>query len=334
MPTPVTNKSRTLKELMHEVCRRQHKSRKTEASYFNWVRRFSLFHNRRRLRDMGVQEIASFLNHLAVQGRVAASTQNQALCAILFVYRDVLGIDLPFIPNITLATRPKTLPVVFTREEIARILSQMRGVHRLLAELMYATGVRISEAVSLRVKDLSFETCSLTVRQGKGSKDRTTVLPEELHGPLSSQLELARSVWEMDLRDGLGWVELPFALSRKYPQAPREWGWQWVWPSHQRSREPETGRLGRYHIFPDATQKAFRRALLETGIAKQGGCHSLRHSFATHLLEAGYDLRTIQELLGHTDLRTTMIYTHVLSRGAGAVRSPITGLELRRAANL
>ena len=274
---------------------------------------------------MGVEQIRQFLSRLAVEGRVSASTQNQALCALLFLYRDVLGVELPYVEGIERAERPVRVPVVFTREEAGRRLAQIPGTYNLIASLLYGSGLRLVEALRLRVKDLDFDYGQITVRDGKGEKDCRTVLPCPLAQPLRAQLARVKLLHEQDLREGYGAVHLPYALERKYPTAAREWVWQYVFPSAARSADPRSGAVRRHHTSPDSVQREVRRALRRAGIAKHGGCHTLRHSLATHLLEDGYDLRTIQELLGHSDVRTTQIYTHVLNKGGRGVRRPLEG---------
>jgi integron integrase len=273
---------------------------------------------------MGADQIRQFLTHLAVKSNVAASTQNQALCALLFLYRDVLRVELPYVEGIERARQPARVPVVFTRQEVERLLAQLSGTPGLIAGLLYGSGLRLMEALRLRVKDVDFDYQQITVRSGKGEKDRRTILPQPLTEPLQYQLARVRLVHEQDLREGFGAVQLPYALARKYPNAAREWAWQYVFPSANLSTDPrEDNTLRRHHASPDGVQRAVKRAVRLAGITKHGGCHTLRHSFATHLLEDGYDLRTIQELLGHADVRTTMIYTHVLNKGGRGVRSPL-----------
>lgn len=305
------------------VARLRHLSLATERTYSDWIKRFILFHRKRHPKEMGAFEIRQFLSHLAVIGRVAASTQNQALCVLLFLYRDVLAIELPYVEGIERAKRPARVPAVFTRQEVAQVLANLSGTYYLVASLLYGSGLRLTEGLRLRVKDLDFDYGQLTVRAGKGEKDRRTVLPRPLEEPLRRQLARVRQLHEQDLGDGYGAVHLPYALERKYPQAAREWCWQYVFPSHKLSQDPRSGVTRRRHCSPDSVQKEVKRALRKAGITKHGGCHTLRHSFATHLLEDGYDLRTIQELLGHSDVRTTMIYTHVLNKGGRGVKSPL-----------
>jgi len=312
-----------LLEAVHSVARLRHLSLGTERAYSDWIRRFILFHEKRHPKEMGAEEIRQFLSHLAVEGRVAASTQNVALCALLFLYRDVLGVELPYVEGIERAKRPARVPVVFTRSEVTTLLSKLSGTYKLIAGLLYGSGLRLMEALRLRVKDLDFATCEITVRDGKGEKDRRTVLPRPLCEPLRRHLERVRLLRDQDSREGYGEVYLPYALGRKYPNAAGEWAWQWVFPSAKLSADPRSGVTRRRHTSADSVQREVKRAIRAAGITKHGGCHTLRHSFATHLLEDGYDLRTIQELLGHSDVRTTQIYTHVLNKGGRGVRSPL-----------
>ncbi|MCA1634961.1 MAG: integron integrase, partial [Acidobacteria bacterium] len=273
--------------------------------------------------ELGADEIRQFLSHLAVEGNVAASTQNVALCAILFLYRDVLRVELPYVEGIERAKRPARVPVVFTRAEAAALLSRLSSTYKLIAGLLYGAGLRLTEALRLRVKDLDFEYMEILVRDGKGEKDRRTILPVPLREPLGHQVKRVKLLHEQDLREGLGEVYLPYALGRKYPNAAKEWAWQYVFPSAKLSVDPRSGVTRRHHTSADSVQREVKSAIRRAGITKHGGCHTLRHSFATHLLEDGYDLRTIQELLGHSDVRTTQIYTHVLNKGGRGVRSPL-----------
>ena len=305
------------------VARMRHLSLRTEHAYCDWIRRFIIFQHKRHPSEMGAEQIRQFLTHLAVEANVSASTQNQALCALLFLYRDVLRVELPYIDGIERAKRPARVPVVFTRQEVERLLAQLSGSYALIASLLYGSGLRLMEALRLRVKDVDFDYQQITVRAGKGEKDRRTILPRPLAEPLQLHLARVKPLHEQDLREGYGAVHLPYALARKYPQVAREWAWQYVFPSANLSVDPREDDMKRHHASPDGVQRAVRRAVSLAGITKQGGCHTLRHSFATHLLEDGYDLRTIQELLGHADVRTTMIYTHVLNKGGRGVRSPL-----------
>jgi len=312
-----------LLDSVRAVARLRHLSIRTERAYSDWSRRFILYHRKRHPSEMGVGEIRQFLSHLAVEGRVSASTQNVALCALLFLYRDVLGTELSFVDGVVRAKRPARLPVVFSRQEVEAIMSRLPGVYRLIAGLLYGSGLRLLEALRLRVKDLDFDYMEILVRDGKAEKDRRAVLPRPLADPLRRQIEKARRLHELDLLEGCGEVYLPYALQRKYPNAAKEWAWQYVFPSAKLSADPRSGLTRRHHASADSMQKMVKRALHAAGVQKHGGCHTLRHSFATHLLEDGYDLRTIQELLGHSDVRTTQIYTHVLNKGGRGVRSPL-----------
>jgi integron integrase len=312
-----------LLEEVRTVARLKHLSLRTETAYLHHIRRFIVFHGKRHPTTMGETEIRAYLAHLAVDQQVAASTQNVALCALLFLYREVLHVDLPHVTDIERARRPARIPVVFTRSEVHAILANLYGEYHLMASLLYGSGLRLMECLRLRVKDLDFEYQQLTVRDGKGAKDRITMLPRSLTDALQQQLAYARRLHEKDLADGFGAVYLPFALERKYRNAATEWSWQYLFPAPRRSRDPRSGLLRRHHLSEDILQRAVKTAMTQAGIAKAGSCHTLRHSFATHLLEDGYDIRTVQELLGHKDVRTTMIYTHVLNRGGRAVRSPL-----------
>jgi integron integrase len=308
---------------VRETLRRKHYSLRTEASYLSWIRRFILFHGKRHPRDMGKPEIESFLTHLAVQRQVAASTQNQALSAILFLYRQVLNMEVePPIHSIR-ARRSHHLPTVLSKEEAGQILGCMAGSRQLMAKLLYGSGLRLMECLRLRVKDIDFAQRQVLVREGKGLRDRVTMLPESLIPPLREHLQRVRRLHQSDLQSGAGAVFLPYALERKLPGASQEWVWQYVFPATDLSADPRTGVTRRHHASPNALQRAVRNAASLAGISKRVGCHTFRHSFATHLLENGYDIRTVQELLGHKDVKTTMIYTHVLNRGGLAVRSPL-----------
>jgi integron integrase len=287
-----------------------------------WIRRFIFFHGKRHPAEMGAPEITKFLSSLAVEGNVAASTQNQALSALLFLYRDVLDQDLPWLDDVVRAKRPARIPVVLTRDEVRTVLLQMHGVPRLMAMLLYGAGLRLLECAHLRVKDVDFARSQLVVRSGKGDKDRVTMLPAVVKAELTRHLEAVKQQHEMDLRHGAGWVELPSALARKYPNAGREWPWQWVFPATRIYVERATGQRRRHHLHESVLQRAVREALMKAAIPKRASCHTFRHSFATHLLEDGHDIRTVQELLGHRDVNTTMIYTHVLNRGPAGVQSP------------
>jgi integron integrase len=288
-----------------------------------WVRRFILFHGKRNPADMGEPEITRFLSSLATDGRVSASTQNQALSALLFLYQEVLGRDLEWLKDVIRAKRPVRLPVVLTRDEVGAVLRELRGVTWLMASLMYGSGLRLMECCRLRVKDIDLARGEIVVRDGKGGKDRVTLLPATLRQPIASHLDQVFRLHQQDLRRGDGRAPLPGALVRKYPNAPAEWGWQWVFPATRFYRETGTGIRYRHHLHESVVQRSVKEAVRLARIHKPASCHTLRHSFATHLLEAGYDIRTIQELLGHSDVATTMIYTHVLNRGGRGVKSPL-----------
>ncbi|KAB2969670.1 MAG: integron integrase, partial [Thermoanaerobaculia bacterium] len=307
--------------------RRRRLSPRTELAYRAWARRFVLFNGKRHPSELGAGDVAAFLTHLAVEHGVSASTQNQALAALLFLYREVLGADLGPLPEAARARRPKRLPVVLSREEARRLLGALAGVERLVALLLYGGGLRLHEALRLRVKDLDFDRHELTVRSGKGDRDRRTMLPAAAAEPLRRHLESVRRLHLQDLAAGMGTVELPGALARKLLSAPKEWAWQWVFPSPRYSADPRSGEVRRHHLHPDRVQRAVSSAARRSGIAKRVTCHTLRHSFATHLLEAGYDIRTVQELLGHRQVTTTMVYTHVLNKGGLGVRSPLDRLS-------
>jgi len=312
-----------LLDQVRDAIRIRHYSIRTEQSYIQWIKRYIFFHNKTHPRNMGEAQISAFLTHLAVDKNVSASTQNQALSALLFLYKDVLDIKLEWISDVVRAKRPKRLPVVLSPAEVAQILKLIKGTNGLMARLMYGTGMRLMEVLRLRVKDVDFSYIQILVRSGKGDKDRVTLLPESLLSDLRQQIEYARGLHKSDLADGYGRVELPFALARKYPNAAREFAWQYVFPSGQRSVNPRNGEVGRHHLDEKNISRAIRNAARQTGIHKPVSSHTLRHSFATHLLEQGYDIRTIQELLGHRDVKTTMIYTHVMNRGGRGVKSPL-----------
>lgn len=312
-----------LLEQVRDVLRYRHYSYRTEQSYIHWIKRYIYFHNKKHPREMGADEIVEYLTHLAVKRKVSPSTQNQALSALLFLYKQVLQIDLPWLDNIKRAKRKKYIPVVFTPDEVKRLLAQFEGTQWLIFSLLYGAGLRLSECVRLRVKDVDFHYRQLIIRDSKGYKDRVTVLPAPLIEPLRNHMVRVKERHELDLKMGYGDVYLPFALSKKYPNADREWHWQFVFPSANISTDPETGRQRRHHVYDRSLQRAMKRALVKAQIAKPAGTHTLRHSFATHLLQDGYDIRTVQELLGHKDVKTTQIYTHVLQKGGAAVRSPL-----------
>jgi len=303
-----------------------HYSIRTEQVYVDWSRRFILFHGKRHPRDMGAPELESFLSHLAVDRGVSASTQNQAKAALLFLYKQVLDIDLPWLADITAAKVARRLPVVLTPREVRSLLHELDGTMWLVASLLYGTGMRIMEALRLRVKDVEFERREIIVREGKGNKDRVTVLPENLIAPMREQLERARSQHRADLEIGLGEVYLPDALARKAPASARAWGWQYVFPSRGISIDRRSGARRRHHLLEQSVQRAVALAARRAGIDKPCTPHTLRHCFATHMLQSGYDIRTVQELLGHSDVATTMIYTHVLNKGGRGVTSPFDQL--------
>jgi integron integrase len=300
-----------------------HYSYRTEQQYLFWVRRFILFHGRRHPADMAAAEVEAFLTHLAVDRQVSASTQNQALAALLFLYQKVLLIELPWIDGIVRAKQPRYLPVVLTPGEAKGVLSQLDGEYWLIGSLLYGAGLRLREALTLRVKDLQFEYRQLIVRSGKGAKDRSAILPESLLAPLQRHLLTVKAQHEHAIRRGFGGVELPYALAGKYPNAHLEWGWQYVFPAKRPSRDPRSGAWRRHHVYPESVQRQMKAAVKASGLSKPATCHTFRHSFATHLLENGYDIRTVQELLGHKDVKTTQIYTHVMRKGANAVQSPL-----------
>jgi integron integrase len=308
---------------VRRVLRLKHYSLRTETTYVAWIRRFILTNDKRHPRDMGEAEVERFLSALAVEGKVAAATQNQALAALLFLYKQVLLIDLPWMEGVVRAKRSMHVPTVLSREEITRVLGRMEGRPWLLASLLYGTGMRLMEVLRLRIKDVDFGRNEITVRDGKGGKDRRTMLPRSLVEPLQRELERARLLHHSDVLDGFGEVWMPHALARKHPTAPREVGWQYVFPSPKRAIDPRDGKQRRHHFDDGLLSRALKKACREANVAKQVSAHTLRHSFATHLLEAGYDIRTVQELLGHKDVATTQIYTHVLNRGGHGVLSPL-----------
>ena len=312
--------------LLDEVRNRirvKHYSLRTERVYIAWIRRFILANGKRHPRTLGQPEIEAFLTHLAVEGQVAASTQNQALAALLFLYREVLAMELPWLDGIVRAKRPQRVPTVLSVREVASLLAQLDGRMWLVASLLYGTGMRVLECMRLRVKDVDFGRNEIIIREGKGAKDRRTVLPQSLVEPLQREVTRAKALHDDDLRAGLGAAYLPRALQRKFPNAARDFGWQYLFPTAKRSMDPKTGIERRHHLDPEALSRALRRARSRADIAKPVTAHTFRHSFATHLLERGYDIRTVQELLGHKDVATTQIYTHVLNRSASGVVSPL-----------
>jgi len=312
-----------LLDRVRAAIRARHYSPRTESAYVHWIRRFILYHGKRHPRDMGEPEVVAFLSVLATVGHVSASTQNQALGAIVFLYREVLGTRLDWLAGIVRATRPVRMPVVLSREEVGALLTRLSGSVWLMSALMYGAGLRLMEVAELRVKDVDVAGREIRVRDGKGRKDRVTVLPARIADAVVEHLVKVRALHERDVSEGAGWVALPDALSRKYANAGREWRWQWVFPATRTYVDRDNGQRRRHHLHESVVQRAVRQAAREAGIAKTATCHTLRHSLATHLLEAGYDIRTIQELLGHRDVSSTMIYTHVLNRGGRGVRSPL-----------
>jgi integron integrase len=311
-----------LLDQVRQRIRARHYSRRTEKAYVHWIKRYIFFHDKRHPAEMGADEVTAFLTALAVDGKVAASTQNQALSALLFLYREVLAVELPWLDGLVRAKPPHRLPIVLTREEVRAVLGKLNGVPRLMALLLYGAGLRLLECCRLRIKDVDFGSNQLFIRDGKGHKDRATMLPAAVKTPLADHIERVRAEHQADVRRGAGWVELPWALARKYPNAGREWGWQWVFPATRMYVDRQTGQRRRHHLHESVLQRAVKDAARASGLAKHATCHSFRHSFATHLLEDGQDIRTVQELLGHQDVSTTMIYTHVLNRGPAGVRSP------------
>ena len=324
-PRAVYQKPKLLPTVRRAI-RARHFSHRTEESYVNWIRRFILFHGKKHPLLMGPDEVREYLTHLAVARKVAASTQNQALCALIFLYKQVLGRELGFVTDIVRAQTPKRLPIVLSRDEVKAILAELAGVGRTAVSLIYGSGLRLMECLELRVKDIDVGRGQIVVRSGKGDKDRVSVLPKVVVPALEAQTREARRI--TDCRDG--WTEypatMPEALDRKYPNAPREWGWQYVFPARGLCLDKSTGELRRHHLHETVVQRAVKEAVRRAGVTKPASCHTFRHSFATHLLEDGYDIRTVQKLLGHRDIRTTMIYTHVLDQGVLGVRSPMDRL--------
>jgi integron integrase len=312
-----------LLDQVRDVIRRKHYSIRTEQAYIDWIKRFILFHHKRHPAEMAESEITEFLTHLAVKANVAAATQNQALSALLFLYREVLQQKIGWLDRVERAKKPARLPVVLTRAEVRRIFPHLHGTAKLMAGLLYGSGLRLMECARLRVKDVDLGYLTITVRDTKGGKDRVTMVPTNLAQGLQRHLLKRRSQHEQDLVDGFGNVHLPHALARKYPHASREWMWQYVFASSRVSLDPRSGQMQRHHIAESILQRAVKEAISRSGIDKPATCHTLRHSFATHLLERGYDIRTVQELLGHKDVSTTMIYTHVLNRPGIGVKSPL-----------
>ncbi|MBI5007590.1 MAG: integron integrase [Nitrosomonadales bacterium] len=329
MVTPkISDKSTTaqppkLLDQVRDKLRVKHYSIRTEQAYTGWIKRYIYFHGKRHPKDMGAAEIEAFLTNLAVEGNVSASTQNLAKSSLLFLYREVLEIELPWLDNVTQAKVPKRLPVVLTVSEVQSVLSQLNGTHLLIASLLYGGGMRLMEAVRLRVKDVDFERREILVREGKGFKDRVTMLPETIIDSLKAHMARVKALHAEDLAQGYGEVYMPFALDKKYPTAGRDWSWQYVFPSKNLSVDPRSGKTRRHHVDEKGVQRAVKQAVRDAELTKPATPHTLRHSFATHLLQSGYDIRTVQELLGHSDVSTTMIYTHVLNKGGRGVVSPL-----------
>jgi integron integrase len=312
-----------LLEQVRAAIRRRHYSYRTEEAYVQWIKRYIYFHGKRHPQEMGEPEVTAFLNYLGGERNVAAATQNQALSAIIFLYGEVLRQPLPWLDGLERARRPARIPTVLTAEEVQRLLGRMQGTKWLMASLLYGAGLRLRECLKLRVKDVDFEYRQILVRDGKGAKDRVTMLPQSVTEPLKAHLQQAKVLHDRDIVEGFGEVELPDALRRKYPRAAYEWGWQFVFPSYKLSTDPRTGVIRRHHVYENYLVRGVKQAARAAGIHKHVSCHTLRHSFATHLLENGYDIRTVQELLGHSDVSTTMIYTHVLNKGGRGLKSPL-----------
>ena len=334
MDTPTTTESPSPKllDLVKNAIRVRHYSLRTEESYVYWIRGFVRFNGLRHPRDLSAKEVTAYLTHLAVERDVAAATQQQALSALLFLYKQVLGIDLPWLDDIVRPKKPARLPTVLNEREVECILSLMEGVHGLMARLIYGTGLRLLECLRLRVKDVDFERREILVRDGKGAKDRVTMLPATLVAPLRNHLARSRVFFDLDRAASRPGVYLPHALERKYPVAGKSWAWFWVFPADGQSVDPVSGIERRHHQHEKSIQRALKKAVAQAGVCKPVSVHTLRHSFATHVLQAGYDIRTVQELLGHSDVSTTMIYTHVLNRGGRGVASPLDRLVTEGAA--
>ncbi|MFA7351169.1 MAG: integron integrase [Methylotenera sp.] len=321
--TPAEPAPQKLLDLVRDKIRVKHYSIRTETQYLQWIKRFILFHNKRHPREMGAKEVEAFLTHLAIVGNVSASTQNQALSALLFLYREIFELELPWLNEVVRAKKPQRLPVVLSKPEVTNILTRMQGTYGLIARLLYGTGMRIMECCRLRVQDIDFDRGEILIRDGKGAKDRVTMLPQSLVEPLRTHLEWRKSLFEDDAAKEKSEVYLPDALERKYPNAANSWIWQYVFCSGSYSIDPRSGRQRRHHLDEKLIQRAVKKAVIDAGINKLATPHTFRHSFATHLLEGGYDIRTVQELLGHSDVATTMIYTHVLNKGGRGVSSPL-----------
>lgn len=318
--------TKRLRDEFRDIIRTHHYSYRTGETYWNWVKRFILFHNKRHPRDMRTDESQAFLSYLATHGKVSASTQNQALSSLLFLYKKVLNIDLPWIEDVVRAKRPVRVPVVLTRSEVAKVLRGMQGKHWLMAKLMYGGGLQLNECLRLRVQDIDKELLQITVRNGKGAKDRYTILPETELAHINHQLESVRQVFACDLEQRRNGVSLPQAIDRKFRGARNDWKWQYLFPSSKYAYIHHNQSLRRHHAHPSSLTRALKKAVDQSGVSKRVSSHTLRHSFATHLIENGYDIRTVQELLGHAQVQTTEIYTHVLKRGGRAVKSPLDGL--------
>jgi integron integrase len=324
-PNPEAPRRKMLSEVVVEKLRAGHYSRRTEEAYLGWIRRFIRFHGGRHPRELREREVVAFLEDLAVAGKVSAATQNQALNSLMFLYEQVLEQPLGALGEFARAARPERLPVVLSQGEVRLLLAQLEGNMRLIGQLLYGGGLRLLECLRLRIKDIDFARGQVVIRGGKGDKDRVTMLPDKLKLELQGHLAEVRRIYAAELAAGRGEVWLPEALAVKFPKAAREWAWQWVFPARQLSKDPESGKLRRHHVHENAVQKAMQAAVVRAGLAKKATCHTLRHSFATHLLENGYDIRTVQELLGHKDVSTTQIYTHVMSKPGIGVRSPLDG---------
>ena len=320
-----------LLDQVRNAIRRKHYSLRTEEAYVHWIKRFIYFHSKRHPRDLGEAEVTGFLNHLARERGVASSTQNQALSALLFLYKEVLVTPLAWLAGLDRAKRPARVPSVLTAAEVRGLLSRLDGTKWLMTSLLYGAGLRLRECLKLRVKDVEFSYRQILVRDAKGGKDRVTMLPESVIEPLKAHLVRTKALHEADLAAGYGDVEMPDALARKYPRAAYEWGWKFVFPSRKLSVDPRSGAIRRHHVYDDVLGRAVKQATRDAGIAKHVSCHTPRHSFATHLLENGYHIRTVQELLGHASVETTMICTHVMNKGGRGVRSPLDGVEQARA---
>jgi len=324
-PSPTRSQPKLL-EQVRDAIRARHYSLRTEEAYVRWVKRFILFHDKRHPRDMGLQEVQQFLTHLAVEGHVAASTQSQALSALLFLYQQVLKQDIGWIEEVVRAKPPQRMPVVLTSDEVAAVLRQLAGTPWIMATLLYGAGLRLMECVRLRVKDVDFAYHQIVVRDGKGQKDRVTMLPQQVKEPLQQHIQAVQQLHEADLQAGAGHVYLPYALARKYPYAAKEWGWQYVFPARNLSVDPRSGITRRHHVDPSVINKAIKVAVRRAGLTKHISAHPFRHAFATHLLQRGTDIRTMQQLLGHNDLATTMISTHILQQGGQGIQSPLDDL--------